>query len=160
MDISELIKKKTVIVGVGNPLKGDDGAGVLIVKKLMEKINSDKIEFFVVEEAIENYLGKIKRLNPDTVIIFDAVDFGGEKGEIKFFKPADIMNISPTTHSFSLPDLLKIYNLIPKSVIVGIQPAKISFGEEMSQEVKKGVEEIVTLFIEHINKRENGQNKN
>jgi len=153
MDISELIKKKTVIVGVGNPLKGDDGAGVSIVKKLMEKINSDKIEFFVVEEVIENYLGKIEKINPDSLIIFDAVDFGGKRGEIKFFKPADIMNISTTTHSFSLPDLLKIYNLIPKSVIVGIQPAKISFGEEMCQEVKKSIEEIVTLFVDYINKR-------
>ncbi len=160
MNISELIKKKTVIVGMGNPLKGDDGAGVLIVEKLMKKINSDKIKFFIVEEAIENYLGKIKRLNPDTIIIFDAVDFGGEKGEIKFFKPTDIMNISTTTHSFSLPDLLKIYNLIPRSVIIGIQPVKISFGEEMCQEVKKGIEEIVTLFVEYIKKRENEQNKN
>lgn len=145
MDIQKFLKKKTVIIGIGNSLKGDDAAGYYIAEKLKGKLKN--IGVLSVAASVENYLGRIKESNPDSIIIIDSVSFGGKPGEIRIFSPEQLLDISPSTHALSLPDLLEIYNLKSKTTILGIQPKNIRFGEEMSEEVKKSAEKIISLFL-------------
>jgi hydrogenase 3 maturation protease len=77
--LKEIIKDKTLILGIGNSMKQDDGVGPTVISKL--KIKNEKLKMNVKlldgGMAPENYTGKIKQLKPDTLIIIDAVDFCG-----------------------------------------------------------------------------------
>jgi len=72
--ISAALSTRSVFVGVGNRLKGDDGFGSHLIEKLKE-ITSDVagVECWDVGAAPENFLGKIDVRDREMLIIFDAV---------------------------------------------------------------------------------------
>jgi len=63
--------KKTVVVGIGNIDKSDDGAGVCLVEKIKNKTHLKTIN---AGFAVENYLGKIANENADLVIFADCAE--------------------------------------------------------------------------------------
>lgn len=130
---------KTVILGIGNTLKADDGAGPYVISKIknIEAIDAGTIP--------ENYIQKIIDSKPDRIIIIDAVDFGGHPGEVKWFNEIDSSSISISTHN--LPPRFFI-DFIKQQTgaeikIVAIQPKQLRFNESLSEEVKKGADKLV-----------------
>ena len=71
------LKGKVVILGIGNTLRSDDGAGSILASRIR-----DKAPYIVYDcgASPENYLGKIVQDKPDTVLIIDAADFGAKPG--------------------------------------------------------------------------------
>ena len=53
----------------------------------------------------ENWTGVVVKLNPDTIIIVDAIYFDGEPGDIKIFAGEDLRSGKISTHDVS-PKLL------------------------------------------------------
>lgn len=140
------LQGKVSIVGIGNRLRGDDGAGPEIIKRLNKPLPS--LFLFDVGETPENYLGKIVKQKPDTIVLIDAVDFGSSPGTIKIIEKDDIKDESLSTHNASL-------NLVAKYLqketsadvfLLGIQPETIEFGREISQPVKESLEKIVRML--------------
>ena len=134
-----------VIVGIGNTLKGDDGAGVLVCQLLKERGSGRVIEAGTVPE---NYIQPIINKSPEILLIVDAIDFGGAGGSIKIFGIDDIKSSAISTHSVS-PRLF--IDVIRQSIscevyFVGIQPVQTTMGEEMSNEVKEAVESLVRIW--------------
>ncbi|MEW5902473.1 MAG: hydrogenase 3 maturation endopeptidase HyCI [Acidobacteriota bacterium] len=127
--LEDLLRGKVVFVGVGNPLLGDDGFGPSMARGIPGAINAGSVP--------ENFASKISREKPDTVVIFDAVDFGGRAGEIRVFDPSDTRSPNVSTHSLPLSKFAEA--LKPATVLlVGIQPRGITFGEPISEEVAAG----------------------
>jgi len=75
---NNIFRGKTVIVGIGNIMKGDDGAGPSVIEKIQGKVKALCID---AGTAPENYLGKIIKENPDTVLFVDAADINCLPGE-------------------------------------------------------------------------------
>ena len=71
------LRGKTVIVGIGNSLRGDDGFGPALVQRLQGRVRPVCIDAGV---APENYLGRIVKEQPDTVLLVDAAHLGLEPG--------------------------------------------------------------------------------
>jgi len=152
VDLTTHLTGKVVVLGIGNTLKKDDGAGVEVVNK--SKILNPKSEqgFVFIDggSAPENLTGEIKRLTPDTLVIVDAVDFKGQPGEVRLIDEARVSDTGFTTHNMSMRTYINfLRENLPqlKVVIVGIQPKTVAFGEGLSPEVQKGVEEICMSFI-------------
>lgn len=130
----------TVIIGIGNVLKGDDGVGPYIVSRL-----SNNIHAIDAGTAPENHLKKIIDLKPDKIFIIDAVDFGGKPGDIKYFNEFDSSNISISTHNMP-PDLF--IDFIKQQTnaeikIIAIQPKELKFNTPMSDEVRKSADNLI-----------------
>ena len=143
-----IFRGKTVIVGIGNILKGDDGAGPLLVESIRKKINALCID---AGTAPENYLGKITKEKPDTVLFVDAADIGGEPGEYCILKKEEILKTGFTTHDLS-PRMLIEYLGAETSAevyLLGIQPSRIGLGDEVSDEVKNTILELTELIKEN-----------
>ncbi|MBU1124519.1 MAG: hydrogenase maturation protease, partial [Candidatus Omnitrophica bacterium] len=68
--LAEHLHGKTVIVGIGNTLRSDDGAGSLLAARIKDKTS---FQVFDTGSSPENYLGKIIREKPDTIILVDCV---------------------------------------------------------------------------------------
>jgi hydrogenase 3 maturation protease len=133
--------ERKLFVGIGNVLKSDDGIGVYIAQRIHE---NDKIKTLVVEVSIENYIGKINRIPHDILILIDAVNFQQEPGFFDLLTPGEIMDYTATTHNLSISKLSGFFR--SPLWILGIQPQSLSFGESISEPVKRQADLILKLI--------------
>ncbi len=136
--------KKILFAGIGNLLRSDDGVGVYITGKIRERKG---ISALTVEMGIENYIGKINSLKPDILVLCDCVELNSPPGTYKFLRLNQIQDMTFNTHNISLKRLSEFFRM--DVYILGIQPEKIDFGENLSYLVKN----IADKIIEHINNR-------
>jgi len=137
--------KKILFVGIGNLLKSDDGVGVYISRKIKSKVNISSLS---VEVSVENYIGKINSLNPDLLVLIDCMDLNSSPGTFKLFSLSETQDLTFNTHNISLKSLSSFFSM--PVLVLGIQPEKIGFGENISYLVKS----IADKIIKHINKLE------
>jgi len=126
-------ESRKLFVGIGNVLKMDDGVGVYLSRRIKTKGN---ISSLTVEASIENYIGKINSLNPDILILIDCLDMKEAVGTFKLLSLSKIQDLTFNTH-------MQVY-------VLGIQPEKINFGENISYIVKN----VADRIIKQINKQE------
>ncbi|MFH1269653.1 MAG: hydrogenase 3 maturation endopeptidase HyCI [Candidatus Omnitrophota bacterium] len=145
-DFKPRLEGKVVIVGIGNALRSDDGAGSLLAARIKDKV---AFTVFDAEEAPENYLGKIVREDPGTVLIIDAVDFGAKAGEFRFLEANEIKTANLfTTHNASISLTINYLqsNLRADIIILIIQPRSINFGDKLSREVSDTLDKLEVWF--------------
>ena len=146
----DILKGRTVIVGVGNILRGDDAFGPLLIGKLTGKVKAVCLD---AGSAPENYIGRIARENPNTVLLVDAVHLGLSAGEYKILSSADIEKIGLTTHDISLAMLIDYLKEKTGAdiYILGVQPDNVLFKEGLSAKLAETLEQINTLITETLN---------
>ncbi len=140
------LKGKVVILGIGNILRSDDGAGSILAGRIKGKV---PFVVFDAEEAPENYLEKIIQERPDTVLIIDTVDFDGKPGEFKFLQAQEVKTINLfATHNASISLTINYLqnNLRADIIILIIQPRSIKFGDKLSREVTDTLDKLEVLF--------------
>ncbi len=145
--LNKLSGSKTLIVGIGNTLKGDDAAGPLVCQQLTGKVSAELIDVGTVPE---NYIQPIIKKAPQNLLIIDAVDFGAAAGTINIFKPEQLNASVFSTHTLS-PHLF--VDTIRKSIkvdvyFVGIQPAQIGLGQSISPQVNQAVQWLIRTLTE------------
>jgi len=146
--LKEHLKGKVVILGIGSTLRSDDGIGSLLAAKLKDKIPHT---VFDSGSSPENYLGSIIRAQPDTVVLIDAVDFGGKPGEFRVCEAAEIKTVNLfSTHNASISLAINYLQTHLKAdiIILIIQPKIITFGDTLSPEVAKTLEYLEQWFYE------------
>ena len=132
-------KDKTILfVGIGNLLKMDDGVGVYISKRI---VNTSRIMAISAEVSIENYIGKINSLNPDILVIIDCVDLRSPPGTFKLLPVNQIQDLTFNTHNLSLARVAEFFEM--QVLILGIQPEKVGFGENISYLVKNVADQLI-----------------
>jgi len=149
LNIKNRIRGKTTIVGIGNPLRGDDGFGPRLIEMLKERKLS--ISLFDCGTAPENYIFPILSTSCNTIILIDAANFGIVAGDIKVLDLDEISDVSFSTHNSSLRlfiDLLKTGQDNLNIFIISIQPKTTALGEPLSEEVRSGIDVLANIFIE------------
>ncbi|NQT02661.1 MAG: hydrogenase 3 maturation endopeptidase HyCI [Planctomycetes bacterium] len=138
----------TVIVGIGNTLKGDDGAGPLVCEQLKHaKVSADLIDAGTVPE---NYIQPIIKKAPQNLLVIDAIDFGATPGTIGIFEPEQLSSHVISTHSLS-PRLfvdMVCQDISIDVYFVGIQPAQIQLGQSISQQVSLAIKQLSQTLAE------------
>ena len=124
-----------VIMSIGNPIKSDDNIGNIV----LEKIDTE-IPKIIAETSPENFMNRMKEY--EEIIIIDAIQFEGSVGEVRFFELDDVKDRMLSTHSIPI-ELLKKFFPNSKIKIIGIQPKKLEFGEELSDELENKIDEII-----------------
>ncbi|MBW6461675.1 MAG: hydrogenase maturation peptidase HycI [DPANN group archaeon] len=142
-----------VVCGIGNSTRGDDACGPYVVEKMSEADVGDRFYLIDCGVAPENFIGVIKKINPEKVIIVDAVDFEKVPGTYEVVDIDRIKGQMMSTHK--LPISLFI-EFIQKDIgceveFIGIQPKCLGFGEDMSYECVCGCEGIVSMILESVN---------
>jgi hydrogenase 3 maturation protease len=137
--------KKILFVGIGNVLKQDDGAGVYISRNIKE---TKQVSSLTVEVSIENYIGKINSLKPDILVLIDCVELNQPPGTFRLLPVKEIEDFTFNTHNISLKKLSDFFTI--PVFILGIQPEKVDFGENISYIVMQVANRIIHL----INKEE------
>lgn len=145
--LNQLRGSETLIIGIGNTLKGDDGAGPLICEQLAGKICAEVIDAGTVPE---NYIQPIIRKTPENLLIIDAVEFGAPPGAINIFRPEQISSFAFSTHTLS-PRLFieTITQQIKVDVyLLGIQPAQTQLAQKISDSVTEAIRQLLQVLIQ------------
>jgi len=140
-------KQKVAIVGVGNIMRGDDGFGPALIERLNGKIKAVCID---VGSTPENYVGTIVKQNPDVILIVDIMHLDKAPGHYEVLKPEEVLKSGLTTHDISPRMFIEYLKTQTKADVymLGVQPQSISLGDQMSDSVKRSLEELEALIKE------------
>ncbi|MGQ9760116.1 MAG: hydrogenase 3 maturation endopeptidase HyCI [Candidatus Methanomethylicaceae archaeon] len=141
--------EKILLVGIGNRLRGDDAAGLMVISRLKRR-KIRKASLMDCGSVPENCTGEIKRANPTHIVFIDAVEMGKAPGTFVFINEEEMCAGSVSTHKQSLRTVFHILRAgIPsvKIKLVGIQPKTLDFGKRMSRPVDRGVNSLVDILL-------------
>jgi hydrogenase 3 maturation protease len=137
---------KVVILGIGNPVRGDDGAGPYLADRLAGRIDAEVING---EEIPERYTGVIRELHPDTIIILDAVCIGEKAGAVAVLTAEDVSMAGYSTHNTSIGLLMKYLERETGAEVflLGIQPGNTSYGSVMTPPVRETADILYSILV-------------
>ena len=139
--------RKTAVLGVGNQLHSDDGAGPCLADMLSCEKESG-ISAFNCGTAPENFTGVIRNLHPDLLIIADASLMNEAPGTLKRIPPEKITDAAVGTHMLPLSHLFSyLQDCADTIMVIGIQPASLEDGDELSPEVEDAVRRLKELIL-------------
>jgi hydrogenase 3 maturation protease len=151
--ISEWLRncRRLAIMGIGNPLRGDDAVGVEIVAQLSGKALSH-VKILDCSTVPENFMQELESFKPTHVLMIDAANLKTAPGKTRLIAPEEIAGVALSTHSIPLSFLAGIINqeLKSKVVLLGIQPNSTAFGEGLSPNLRKAAKQITKSIQEAI----------
>jgi len=136
--------EKIIVIGIGNEFRGDDAAGLLVVRRLKKKqpagveLQEQSGEAIALMEAMDG---------ANAVILVDAVQSGAEAGQIHRYDaseqamPAQFLRCS--THNFSVHDAIEMARALEKLpsrlMVYGIEGLHFEHGSELTSAVQTAV---------------------
>ena len=140
-DLEGFPGQRIFFVGLGNPMRGDDSAGLELLDLVRVSGFFPGACFLPAGTNPENFLEQIVSAEPDLVVFMDACDFGGRAGEVRWLGNDEIETAGISTHAYSITLVEKYLNLERNTECryLAIQPG--SLGEEtgLSPEIRSGL---------------------
>lgn len=140
---------RTLVIGLGNPLMGDDGAGLAALERLRDEWEiSDDVELVDGGTWGMNLLPMLEAA--DEVVLLDAVFHGRAPGTISEFAGDDVPRglehkLSP--HQIDLREVLALATLrgtLPRQLFaVGVEPEVVAMGMTLSPSVVAAIPEML-----------------
>ncbi len=140
------------IIGLGNPIMGDDGLGIYVIKELKKHT----IAGVELVEGGTSGIGLLRHLKGEKeVIIVDAIKSGSPPGTIHQLNESDFTNPEfefISLHEISLSHVLALGkelfpDVFPENIVIyGVEVKDIQMGMELSEPVKKALPRLVELL--------------
>jgi hydrogenase maturation protease len=146
---------KTVVVGIGNEFRGDDGAGLAAARALMQ-YTLPNVKIVELDGEVTRLLDSLQHF--DTAIVIDAVQSQALPGTIHRFdasqNPLPGSHTQRSTHGISLGSILELaraQGAFPRKVLVyGIEGFSFEHGRTLTAQVKKAVGRLVSELAEDL----------
>jgi hydrogenase 3 maturation protease len=140
---------RVAVLGIGNALNGDDGAGPAVVEQLQAML-PPRPDLLLLDCGVapENETGTLRRFAPDLVLLLDAAQMGAPPGTVCWIPREQIGGLSASTHSLPL-SLLATYlqaELGCAVALLGIQPASNETGAALSAPVRAAVKTVAGVL--------------
>lgn len=145
---------KTLILGLGNPILGDDGVGIRVAGELKKQIDDENVD---VKEASIGGLGILDLIQGyDKVIVIDSIQTkDGRPGQLYKFEPSDFKETihlsSPHDINFATALSLGRKLQMPMPEVIDIYAIEIkdnvTFSEECTPDVSKAISKIVARIL-------------
>jgi hydrogenase maturation protease len=148
---------KTLVLGLGNPILSDDGAGIRVAQEVGKQLNDPQITVSETSAAGLSLLDSI--VGYDKVIIIDAIQTKkGQAGQIYRMKSEDFsfakhFSSPHQTNLVTALELGKMLGLVmPQKITIFAVEAKdiASFSEKCTPEVERAIPEAVKMVLEEL----------
>jgi hydrogenase maturation protease len=147
--------KRILVLGVGNLLLSDEGVGVHVAQRMMTMDMPPEVR--VVEGGTDGF-GLVNVITEaDRMILIDAVKGGGQPGSIYRFEIEDCPPypdiFKTSVHQISILEVINLSSLIgttPRTTIIGIEPACMEMGMELSPAVAAKVPRVIQMIKEEV----------
>jgi hydrogenase maturation protease len=148
---------RTAVIGVGNKLWGDDGAGPELLKRLTEEwalretpSNAEGRCFFIdAGDFPEDWLIRVADLAPDMILVIDAMELHAEPGSMAVLELDALPDpVCTSAHRLPLRTLLRLWEERgSKAFVLGIQPKDRMFREGLSPEVQMSIDSLARFLF-------------
>jgi hydrogenase maturation protease len=147
---------RSLVLGLGNPLLGDDAVGLKVAALVRERLDGRPGVDVGEEEA--GGLRLMERMTGyDRAVLVDAAVTGGTPGEIRRLSPEDLpTQRTAAAHGIDLPRALALgrqlgYPMPADVRVVAIEAASVlEFREDMTPAVAAAVEPAVEAVLEEL----------
>jgi hydrogenase maturation protease len=153
--------KPILILGLGNPLQGDDGVGCRVAQEL-EQGTLEQRTLPDDVEVMDGGTPGIGLLNlfegRECVIIVDAAEMGRAPGEVVRFRPEDVtltgsaqrfsLHRSGVADALALARALKL--TLPEIVVFGVQPKRVDWNDSLSPEVQAAMPRVIDAVLKQV----------
>ncbi|MBE2221381.1 MAG: hydrogenase maturation protease [Anaerolineae bacterium] len=138
-------------MGIGNEMRGDDIAGIVVIRNLIETFSTDlPLNLLLVEaaHAPENHTSPIRKFSPDLTILIDMAQMDEAPGTIRWLTWQETTGISASTHTMPPYMLAQYLTAVTTTevALIGIQPVHTNLGEPMSSEMETAVDQVTTFL--------------
>ncbi len=143
--------KPILILGLGNPLQGDDGVGCRVAEALAKQTLSEDIE---VMDGGTPGVGLVNLFEGRRrVVIVDAVEMGESPGQVRQFESQDVVFAGSSArlslHRSGVADALALARALgialPEIIVLGVQPAYVGWSTSLSTAVRAAVPQVVEM---------------
>ncbi len=151
---------KTLILGIGNILRRDDGVGIHVINRLRRLDLSPEIMLLDGGTAGADLLHYLQGIN--RLVVIDAILTDEKPGTIHLFSyeterlylPIRPFAFSLTLHQTGIIETIEMANLLWGKIdttIIGIVPEDyLGYGMELTQEVSNAVNEVIDILKKEI----------
>lgn len=145
----------TLLIGIGNEYRSDDGVGLLVARMIRDK----KLPSVVVKEESGEGAALMEAWQGfENVILIDAVTSGAKPGTIhRLDVKAETISrefFHYSTHAFGVADAIEMARamntLPPKLLVYGIQGENFTAGTNISPVVQKAVKRIIEQIVSEV----------
>ena len=150
------MNRSVLVLGLGNTLLCDEGAGVHVINYLQEHYpDLADVEFLDGGTLSFTLAGPIE--NADGLIVVDATELGAEAGAIRCFQDRAMddfvgSNRKRSVHEVSLLDLLAVAYLTERlparRALIGIQPQLVDWGDKPTAKVAEAIPQASQQVLE------------
>ncbi len=132
---------RTLVLGLGNILLGDEGVGVRVAQALAAEATSADVTVLEAGTAILDALPAIEQA--DRLIVVDAVQADGAPGSV-YRIPFDEMAhpaVIGSLHGFDLSRVLALAGREepPDTIVIGVEPQSIAWSLDLSPIVEQAL---------------------
>ncbi len=136
---------KALVLGVGNTLHADEGAGVYAMQFLKDQYDLPDTEFLDGGTLSFTLTGAIAEAT--NLIIFDAAQLDCEPGFVRVFEGAEfqefLMSGCHSVHEVGYADLMDITRLLDcapgNCALIGIQPKYVDWSDRPGEAVREAI---------------------
>ena len=130
---------KTIVLGLGNVLYGDEGIGVRLAERI-DRHHAFSPEVDIVDGGTRGFALLPYLEQAEQLLVLDAVDMDLSPGEVTVLEdeavPRWLVTRKLSLHQTSFAELLALAafrgTLPDKVIILGVQPADLTYGEPLS----------------------------
>ena len=140
--IAHFINGRVCVLGIGNRYHHDDAIGPYLAEALESRPDYDVIDAGITPE---DYIETTAHKHPDTILMVDATDFGGEPGEVRLMYPDQVAYSGVSKQAGSLRVLAEFMKTRTHAriALLGVQPADTSDGKGLSPDVSKTLDDLL-----------------
>jgi hydrogenase maturation protease len=139
-----------LVAGIGNVFLGDDGFGVAVASRLAREPLPDGAR--VSDFGIRGLHLAFELFDPpDLLILVDATPRGGAPGTLYLIDPEiDASSAGADAHAMDpravLAAVRRMTGTLPRTLIVGCEPADVCEGIELSEPVQRAIEPAIAMI--------------
>ena len=142
----------TVVIGIGNRLRVDDGAGVEVAERLRGRVPPG-VEVVACSEEPSRLMDAWG--GAESVVLVDTVSSGAEPGTLHRFDAGEralpARTFRSSTHAIGITDTIELARALgrlPRRVLVfGVEAGRFTTGAELTPAVESAVEQLVTAVL-------------
>lgn len=140
--LTHFIDGRVCLLGIGNRYHHDDAVGPYLAEALETRPEYDVIDAGIIPE---DYIETAAQKHPDTILMVDATDFGGEPGEVRLLYPEHVIYSGVSTHAGSLRMLAEFLHARTHArvALLAVQPANVSDGKGLSIPVANSLDDLL-----------------
>jgi len=146
---------KTLVLGLGNLVHGDDGLGVHAIQSLSEdrRVPSDVVLMDGGTQGLSllPHISAFQRL-----LVIDAVDVGEKPGTLVRIEGKALQHLpgKASVHQLGFADLMVALELLGESpeevVLLGVQPLSTDWGTELTAPVRDALSNLPDVVVEQL----------